>query len=84
MSKKYAPPVSQPPYWWISGPSFAALKGQFLRASELARLEVRVDGQNKMTFIVVDPASTPTRADGVAVGNVTINDTLHCPPFCAP
>jgi len=86
MKKKPVVPVpqSQPPYWWIAGRSFAALKGQFVRASELARLEVRKVAGNKLTFVVVDPAQAGSRrADQVDIRNSPVDDTFHCPPFCA-
>lgn len=82
MTKKRDKEKIEPGYWGLSGRSFHALRGQFMKATaEDAWLEVRLvhkageaDG---LTFLVRDP-----REQIAAGANVPLDDTWHCPPFC--
>lgn len=73
-------------YWWFRGESVKALVEQLTtHGVETARLEVRIDDGDAMTFRVV-----PATADAGKNGEVEstdshendINDSHRCPPLC--
>lgn len=63
-------------YWWFRGASVHALAARLQDAGPDARLEVRIDAEDKMTFrIVVDGATA-------SVAEEDINESWLCPPIC--
>ena len=66
------------PYWWFQGASVAELQKQLTEAGADARLEVRIDAKQSMTFTVVSgDVSTQSHIAGHP-----INDSHICPPDC--
>ena len=63
-------------YWWFQGESVEELTARLVVDPKSARLEVRIDDSQRMTFRVVGPPQTRTEPDP------DINDSHLCPPFC--
>jgi hypothetical protein len=65
------------PYWWFKGASVTELCDR-LNDTPNARLEVRIDDNQKMTLTVV-PDGPSTAA---APFDPPINESHVCPPIC--
>jgi len=63
--------MSAPKFWWFQGDSVEKLLDQLMGAADTARLEVRIDKQDRMTFrVVADKVHDP------------IDNSHVCPPQC--
>ncbi len=63
-------------YWWFQGASVVELNARLNVDPFNARLEVRVDDDQRMTFRVVTPGIESMAEEP------DVNDSHRCPPQC--